>query len=298
MPQVDEAQEKKIRLLVGRIQNLPTPPIVFSQITRVINDPDTSAYDIAKIIAEDPALTAKILKLTNSSFYGIPRTITNVKQAIVILGMEAVKSLVISASVFEMFAGKKSIDVEYLSEFWKHSLKAALMARIICRVTEFPSILEAEISFSAGLLHDIGKLVIMSHLPDDHRIIKDMLNKDGDFTAFEVETTVLQFNHADLGSFLASKWNLPESLCAAIKFHHDIEAVCAQPEAALIHLADYLAHHSSPDDVEVEHKKTLFNEAVWKLLGLKPTQLEKLLGLLNDEFSRAETFMKMAQGLE
>jgi HD-like signal output (HDOD) protein len=107
---VDSAKEKKMRLIVGKVHNLPTPPMVFVQISKVINDANTSAYDIARIISEDPALTVKVLKLTNSSFYGIPRTVTNVKQAIVILGMEVVKSLVISASVFDMFAKKYKLE--------------------------------------------------------------------------------------------------------------------------------------------------------------------------------------------
>ena len=157
--------EKRIKLVVGKIHNLPTPPIVFTQITRVINNPDTSAYEIAAIISEDPALTAKVLKLTNSSFYGIPRTITNVKQAIVILGLEAIKSLVISASVFDMFSKNSKLDIVYLERFWRHSLSVPLMSKIICRKKKSPSLQEAELAFSAGLLHDSGKLIIISHLP-------------------------------------------------------------------------------------------------------------------------------------
>ncbi len=93
----DETTEKKLKIVVDKIHNLHTPPIAFTQITKVINNPNTSAYEIGAILAEDPALTAKVLKLTNSSYYGISRTITNVKQAIVILGLDAVKSLVIQA---------------------------------------------------------------------------------------------------------------------------------------------------------------------------------------------------------
>ncbi len=158
-----EAKEKKLRFIVDKIQNLPTPPIVFTQITKVINNPDTSAYEIGAIISEDPALTAKVLKLTNSSFYGIPRTITNVKQAIVILGLEAIKSLVISASVFDTFSKNKSLDTEYLENFWRHSLSVAFMSKIIARMKKLPSLQEAEIAFSGGLLHDLGKLIIISH---------------------------------------------------------------------------------------------------------------------------------------
>ena len=96
-------QEIKLRGVISRIHNLPTPAVVLNQINKVISNPNTSAYDVAAIISEDPAISAKVLKLTNSAFYGIPRTVTNIKQSIVILGLEAVKSLVLSASVFDMF---------------------------------------------------------------------------------------------------------------------------------------------------------------------------------------------------
>ncbi|RKX20496.1 MAG: hypothetical protein DRP26_01590, partial [Candidatus Zixiibacteriota bacterium] len=156
MPEIDTSTDKKIRLIVNRIHNLPTPPMVFTQVNKVINDPNASTYQIGVIISEDPALSAKVLKLTNSAFYGIPRTITSVKQAIVILGLDVVRSLVLSASVFEIFSKQYSVDRDYLDSFWRHSLSVAFMARIISRMKNLPSVLEAEESFSAGLLHDIG----------------------------------------------------------------------------------------------------------------------------------------------
>lgn len=160
MPEINTPADKKIKLIVNRIHNLPTPPLVFTQVNKVLKNPKTSAYQIGAIISEDPALSAKILKLTNSSFYGIPGTITSVKQAIIILGLEVVRSLVLSASVFDSFAKNYKIDKNYLDWFWRHSLSVASMARIISRTKNFPSLLEAEEAFSAGLLHDIGKLVI------------------------------------------------------------------------------------------------------------------------------------------
>ncbi len=298
MPVIDELKEKKMKMIVGRIQNLPTPPIVFTQITKVINDPNTSAYDLAKIIAEDPALTAKILKLTNSSFYGIPRSITNVKQAIVILGMEAVKSLVISASVFEMFSGKNKIDGDYLADFWKHSLQTAFTSRIITRLTEFPAFLEAEMSFSAGLLHDIGKLVIMTDMSKEHAEVKEHLSRDTKLAEFEAENAVMEFSHADIGSFLAAKWNLPEPICNAIRNHHNFEVVNAQPEAGLIHLANHMAHRANMEEEEILPNMSPLNELVWQTLGLDLSQRKKLLSRLGEEYGKAETFLKMAQGLD
>ncbi|UCC79413.1 MAG: HDOD domain-containing protein [Candidatus Zixiibacteriota bacterium] len=296
MMETSEATEKKLKLIIDKIHNLPTPPIVFTQITKVINNPNTSAYEIGAIIAEDPALTAKVLKLTNSSYYGISRTITNVKQAIVILGLEAVKSLVISASVFEAFSKNSALDREYLENFWRHSLSAAFMAKIVSRFVKRGFLQESEIAFSGGLLHDIGKLIIISHLPEEYSKIKTVMEKQPSFSEIDIESSVLQFTHSDLGSYMASKWNLPGEICFAILNHHSQEAMSVDSLAAIIHLADQLAHKNEIVDDQVIEKSNPFHEEVWEVLGLDPTNEVKMLELLRKEYTNAETFIKMAQG--
>lgn len=110
-----------MRQVVSSIRNLPTPPIVFTQIQKVLNKETASAGDVANILAEDPSMSAKVLKLTNSAFYGLAREIDSVKQAVVIVGMDAIKNLVLSASVLEMFKGN-SLSQEFQEKFWRHSL--------------------------------------------------------------------------------------------------------------------------------------------------------------------------------
>lgn len=288
--------EKKIKLVVGKIHNLPTPPIVFTQITRVINNPNTSAYEIASIISEDPALTAKVLKLTNSSFYGIPRTITNVKQAIVILGLEAIKSLVISASVFEIFSKNSKLDIDYLERFWRHSLSVAIMAKIICRKNKMLSLQEAELSFSAGLLHDIGKLIIISHLPREHDEIIQIIENQRGCPEYQAENEILGFTHADIGSYLTARWNLPESICNAILGHHEKDSLLTEKGMALIHLANHLAHNMEIEDGGSSENVSPFQEIVWDTLEIDADLGSELMGVLRDEYTKAETFMKMAQG--
>ncbi|MEE9555561.1 MAG: HDOD domain-containing protein [candidate division Zixibacteria bacterium] len=289
--------EKAIKLIVAKIHNLPTPPIVFSQITKVVNNPNTSAYEIASIISEDPALTAKVLKLTNSSFYGISGSITNVKQAIVILGLEAIKSLVISASVFETFSKTTKLDTDYLEHFWRHSLSVASMAKIICRVKKIGSIQMNEQAFSAGLLHDIGKLIIISHLPQEHLKISDLLKDDSKRPEDEAEREILGFSHADIGSYLATTWNLPDSISLAIQKHHDFDSITAGRETAIIHLADYLAHKLENLEASTHNNEGQFYVVAWQTLETEPDLEPQLLEMLQEEYSKAETFMKMAQGV-
>jgi len=292
-----DTAEKKLKSIVDKIHNLPTPPIVFTQITKVINNPNTSAYEIGAIIAEDPALTAKVLKLTNSSYYGISRTITNVKQAIVILGLDAVKSLVISASVFDAFSKNSALDREYLEYFWRHSLLVAFMAKIVSRFVDRGFLQEAEIAFSGGLLHDIGKLIIISHLPEEYSKIKTIMEKKPSYSEIDIESSILQFTHSDLGSYMAAKWNLPGEICFAILNHHSQEAMPVDSLAAVIHLADQLAHKNETMENQVIEKNNPFYDEVWGILGLDPSSEEKMLGFLRNEYTNAETFLKMAQGM-
>ncbi len=273
--------------------------MVFTQVNKVLSNPNTSAYQIGAIISEDPALTAKILKLTNSAFYGNPRTITSVKQAIIILGLEVVRSLVLSASVFEIFSKKYKIDKNYLDSFWRHSLSVALMSRIISRMKNFPSILEAEESFSAGLLHDIGKLIIVTHLPEEFKEIMQTAKDNPDDPIYNIEEEILGFDHSVVGSHLAQKWNLPEELAAAILYHHNPEQAGEDALSTnIIHLSDYLSHRSENDNV-----KTVVNRKIipccptaWEKLGIQPNQEEQLIQLLLTEYMNAETFLNMASG--
>ena len=123
--------ENRVKQVVSNIRNLPTPPIVFHQIQKVLNDPKVSAAQVAAILAEDPAMSVKVLKMTNSAFYGLSREIESVKQAVVIIGMEAIRNLVLSASVLDMFKGKNT-DQEFQEKFWRHSLAASWNCFLSC----------------------------------------------------------------------------------------------------------------------------------------------------------------------
>jgi putative nucleotidyltransferase with HDIG domain len=299
MSETNVPVDKKIKLIVNRIHNLPTPPLVFTQVNKVLKNPMTSAYQIGSIISEDPALSAKILKLTNSSFYGIPRTITSVKQAIIILGLDVVRSLVLSASVFDTFAKNYKIDKNYLDSFWRHSLSVASMARIISRTKNFPSLLEAEEAFSAGLLHDIGKLVIFSHLPDEFVMIRTAALKDRSRQTWEIENEILGFDHSMVGEFLAQKWNLPKELTYAIRYHHCPEAdESASATTLTIHLSDYLTQKAEARDSENEIAANVSHcsPMAWEKLGIDSTREDELIQLLQTEYMKAETFLNMARG--
>lgn len=289
-------QEIKLRGVISRIHNLPTPAVVLNQINKVINNPNTSAYDVAAIISEDPAISAKVLKLTNSAFYGIPRTVINIKQAIIILGLEAVKSLILSASVFDMFA-RNQIEKEYQEQFWRHSLACAFAARIIARSFKTKTLLEGEISFSAGLLHDVGKLVICGFMPEEHKSVKALMEKEK-LQNHEAEEKVFGFNHAHVGGVLAESWHLPENLHNAIVFHHNPkDSKTNKEQNYIIHFANYLSKLLDKSESEWGSVPPP-EEDSWLILGISRELLPTFLTHLQDEYSKAEIFIKMAKGEE
>lgn len=285
--------DNKAKNVISNIRSLPTPPIVFHQIQKVTNDDNASATRVAAVLAEDPAMSVKVLKLTNSAFYGLAREVDSVKQAVVIVGMEAIKNLVLSSSVLDMFKGK-DIDQGYQDRFWRHSLATACCSRLLARKFRARAIIDGDTAFSAGLLHDIGKLIICCFLTDEYKLLKLAREKDTTTADHLLENQTLGFNHAVIGGYLAVQWKLPQTLADSISYHHepqDCETGNAVPY--LIHLANFLAKKTlaSEDDGTIEQP---LDEGVLEFLKVADSDLEALCDSLREEYSKAETFMQMA----
>ena len=284
--------DNKVKQVVSNIQNLPTPPIVFQQIQKVINDPNCSAAMVAAILAEDPAMSVKVLKLTNSAFYGLSREVNSVKQAIVIVGFEAIKNLVLSASVLDMFKGK-DIDQEAQEKFWRHSLATGFSCRILSKELQARCILDQDTAFSAGLLHDLGKVVFSCFLSDQYKQLQAARELDKTSEEFELENKTLGYNHAQIGGFLASLWKLPEKLGKAISYHHNPQELKEDNMLAhLVHIANYLAKktfYEKKDQALIGH---LDPESL-KIMDIKEEKLDEFGETLKEEYLKAETFMQM-----
>jgi len=286
------APENRVKQLIGNIRNLPTPPIVFEQIQKVINKPETSVGDIASILSEDPAMSVKVLKLTNSAFYGLQREIDSVKHAVMIIGLEAVKNLVLSASVLNMFKADQS-NKEYHEVFWRHSLSTAFASRIIAKRFQNGKVFNPDPAFSSGLLHDIGKMVISCFLPNEFKAIQDKIENDPDANESDVENSILGFAHSQIGKELAANWKLPIRMADAIGFHHNPnDPNDSQDFAYLLSLADYVAHVSNLD----ENQRNKFKPArgVIEFFGMDDSGIDDLKANLIEEYTKADTFMRIA----
>lgn len=205
--------------IVSAVGELPASPAIVSRLMGLTSDLDTKVADISGVLASDQSLTAKVLKLSNSSFYGRPSTVTTLEEAIMMLGYAAVQSLVIATSAHSMY--NKDDKDGSKKKLWCHSLAAAIAVR---QIALHVSSSNKEELFIAGLLHDIGKLVLMDKLPDQYgEVIAEVAANEETF--FEVESRLLGFTHCDVALLLLESWSFPSSLTTTVVQHHQLPPI-------------------------------------------------------------------------
>lgn len=201
--------------LLSKLKDIPTLPLVAVRVNELINDPDSSSADIAQVLKKDQVLTAKVLRLVNSSYYAIPGGVTDVQRALAFLGFNTVAQLVLSLSVFSMFSKLGGEELSML-DFWKHALATAVCSEVIAKRLKHA---RPEEAFTCGLLHDIGKLVL--HEIDPERleaIVKTAKERGCSFSEVEKEWDLP--GHSYLGEVISAKWGLPQVIRLAIRHHH------------------------------------------------------------------------------
>jgi putative nucleotidyltransferase with HDIG domain len=230
---------QKIKRITESIISLPTLPTVVSKMIQLVDNPKTSASSLARLIYTDQALTARILKLANSAYYGFPREISTVKMAIVVLGFNTVKEMGLSLSVFEVFKGGENDTTFDISRFWQHSIGCGSAARMLGRRLNYHLTGEA---FVAGLLHDIGKIIFRQYLSKEFMTIINKVS-EGEVDLDEAEMNIIGTTHSQVGAWLAEKWNLPRIIVDGIAFHHaPWDAQEDRIFVAIVSVADYLCH--------------------------------------------------------
>ena len=277
----------ELNRIIGKIEDLPTLPRTVLKITELVNNPKSSARDLSRIITDDQVLTARLLKLVNSSFYGFPQRISTVTGAIVLLGFDAIRNLLLTTSVFDVFSNPTRPSKFSQEKFWDHSLGCAVGAKVIGNFMRHDKIEEL---FVSGLLHDIGKIVEMMFLPKEFSKMT-VLVKNENTLLREAEMAVLGYTHAEIGKLLGERWNLPPKLISVIGHHHEPEA--AGPftlEAAIIHLADIfcrsLSIGSGGDD-----KMPALDPFAWETLKIKTHAIEPILEEIKKEFEDISLFI-------
>lgn len=276
--------------LVDDVSGLVSPPDVCVKVFELIRSPRSSARDIGEVIVRDPNLTARLLKVVNSSFYNFPQKIDSVSRAISIIGVRDLYSLVIAISAVKSFS-KIASGLVNMDTFWRHSMFCALISRMLAKRC---GILHPERLFVAGLLHDIGSLILFDRLPDAAR--DNLLLAGGDEQAlYAAERKSFGFGHAELGALLLKAWQIPESLQAAVCWHHRPSAAgAARAEAAIVHLGDALANRSGIGGYfEDPAEDPAIDPSVWDAMGLKEETVdpEELIGHAGLEFAETAGFL-------
>ncbi len=271
---------------VDQISGLVSLPDVCLRLTEILRSPDASAKTIGEVVARDPSLTARLLKLVNSAFYGFVRRIDTVSRAITIIGDRELYNLVLAVSAVKSFSGVPSVLVN-MDSFWRHSTYCGLIARSLgkrCRI------LHPERLFVTGLLHDIGSLILYKQVPG---LAKDLLMvAQGDERLLcQAEEQALGFGHAELGALLLERWMLPDALVSAVRHHHDPGAAGEHMlEASLVHMAEVFANRSQIgalfEDASVE---TEISPRAWEATSLSPEALdqEEIIGEAGLQFAEA-----------
>ena len=263
------AQESLVNLL-DDVEGLVSPPDVCLQLFDLIHSPSTSADDIANVVSVDPNLTARLLRIANSAFYRFRRKIDTISRAITIIGTAELYQLVLSVSAVKSFSNIPN-DLVTMNTFWRHSVYTGLLARALAVRA---NILHPERLFVAGLMHDIGSLVLYHQRPEAMRDL--LLIAEGDEEVLcQAEISRFSFSHASVAAHLMDKWQLPEELVLSIKWHHQPEmAEKAGMEAHILFLANHLVNESEQGNFMGSPRADIrVPEAMLKVVGLTEDEL-------------------------
>jgi len=295
----ENVNSDKLEQFLDNIGELPSLPTVVVTMLQRVEDPSAGASDLTEIISTDYALSAKVLRLVNSAFYGFPQSISSIQRAVVVLGFNTVKNLTLGLSVVDLFAGEKggikvSADCPKFTQesFWDHSLCTAVAAKTLASALRMPT---PEESFVAGLLHDMGKMILLKHFKEEFQNAL-LLAANEKTSLHSAENQVMGFDHAAVSAKMAEMWNFPTHLCEPSAHHHDTATFNKDCEdelkkaVAIVHAANATANESGlgfggdscPEPV---------NQEAWELLGMAPKKAEALLADLRDETEKSRAFL-------
>lgn len=217
MSEIDEKSRELIKTrIISKMKDIKSFPQFVIETMRKLNDPESNAADVAQSLSRDEGLVLRILKLANSAAYGMTRNISNISEAIALLGYKSVSNIILAATVYSAMDKGLSGYALDRGELWRHSLMVAYTARKLAMITEKAS---TEDAYVGGLLHDIGKVILNDYVRFGYGIIVKMVEeKHIPFT--EAEMQVLGFDHAAIGEILVSKWDMPEAYRIAVAYHH------------------------------------------------------------------------------
>jgi putative nucleotidyltransferase with HDIG domain len=278
---------KELESMIMSASDLPTIPVVATKVMQLIENESASAEELAKVVASDPAVAARVLKISNSSFYGCQRQIQTLSHAIMVLGFSTLKSLVVAASVKQVYKPYGLTE----KMLWEHSFGAGLAARVIANSTR---LVNEEEAFLGGLFHDIGKIILNSLDNQQFQMVVQKCYNDG-MSFLDAEQQVFSYNHAEVGGLVIKKWNFPAILMQAVLKHHSFDF--AEDEdtyqvrlTSVVGLANLFCHKLGMGVREPEDDLLLHESVPARLLNLDEARIESLLEKISEASEKDKSF--------
>jgi putative nucleotidyltransferase with HDIG domain len=232
---------------LDRIPDLPTLPVVALKVNKMLQDENVSIKSLSTSVEKDQAMVSKILKLVNSAFYGFRSEINTISHAITILGFSTVRNAIVSIAVMDAFAEKDPFDGFDMTRFWKHAVAVAVTGRNLAEKSRLATPDEA---FVAGILHDIGKVVLAQYFTEMFAQVWELIREEG-CSFCESERRFSPVGHAHIGGKLAKRWQLPVSLLEAIAYHHVIKKSAVGVNLIhLIHVSDHIVNNAHGGEID------------------------------------------------
>lgn len=272
-----------VQEIVNRVDDLVSLPGVFIRINEMIESQDSTASEIGTVLSQDPGLTARLLRIANSPFYGLSKEVDSVSRAITIIGTQRLRDLVLATCAVEAFEGIPN-ELITMDDFWSHSLYCALISK---HLAEEAGIRESDSLFIAGLLHDIGELVMFREFPEkSQQALLRELDKDDDPNMALSEKEIIGFDHAELGGAMVAHWNLPAVFVEPVSLHHRPKEATEFPQhTAIVHIANTLAVLAELNTLKIEETDAPpIDPDAWQIAGVTPDAVKPVLDAVRAEF--------------
>ena len=281
-------QPNQIERIIRRVDRLPTLPIIYTKLTRLLQAPNTTVQMVGNIIAEDQAIAVKVLRLVNSAFYGLPHKIGSLKHAIVLLGLNQVKNLVLATSTLQMFQEFKSAQAFDMKKFWEHSVGCAIAAKVLAETAHMAN---PDDIFSGGLLHDVGKLIHAIYLDEAFtNVINDV--QENEVPMIESEKKILGYDHSYTGRELAARWSLSQGTIEMIAHHHLSDGSARMTkEIAAVHIGDIICIALGLGSGG-EKKVPVANTKAWDVLEIDLSRLDYIVTRIEKLFSESVSILE------
>ncbi len=292
---MNDIKLNRVKKVIELVKELPTLPMIAAKVNGLLGNPHSSAADLAAVIEKDQSITAKILRLVNSALYNLPQRVTNISQAIALLGYKNISYIVMTISVFDMV---KNISAKGFdrTKFWLHSIAAATMSRKIARMSGYQNIDDI---FTSGLLHDIGKVFMDGYLHEEFMEVVAVA-RDKSKSFYDAEHMLFDIDHSLIGEWIARKWELPIHIIAAVKHHHQKPeqrsglSLSSDPFIDIVRLADTavkIGKYGQSGDGK--GYKPRFSDDMFVRLPVVKNDIKKGLDELKSELEKSKVLLNL-----